>query len=122
MKICNLLKISFVMHKYTVHWGTDIQRRNVTRPKEAEHTKWNAPSKKKPLSLSGIMKYLGKYSLWTTEVCEPLKELTSLKCDWIWNNMYQNIYDGAKIITKKNTTMTFYNENINYIYRYIQLV
>ena len=40
----------------------------------------------------GIINYLGKFSLFTAEVCEPLRRLTSIKTKWTWNNTYQKLY------------------------------
>ena len=56
------------------------------------------------------MNYLGKLSPPTAEVYDPLQKLTSLRCEWTWNNIYQNLYKRAKNIIKKNETMEFYNE------------
>ena len=56
------------------------------------------------------MKYIGKFSSSTPEICEPLKKLTSSKYYWAWNNTCQNLYHGAKIFIKKNATVAFYND------------
>ena len=61
-------------------------------------------------SFVGIMNYLARFSLSTTEVCEPLQKLTSSNYKWTWNSTYQNLYDKANNIIKKNETMAFYNE------------
>ena len=54
--------------------------------------------------------YLGIFSPSTTEVYEPLRKLLSPNCEWTLNNTYQNLYNRAKIIIKKNATMAFYND------------
>ena len=56
------------------------------------------------------MNYLNKYSPTTVEICELLRRLTSVKALWTWNNMYQELYDKAKAIIKKDTCLKFYNE------------
>ena len=56
------------------------------------------------------MNYLGKFSLATAEVCEPLRKITSKKSEWMWNSPKQHLYNRAKIIIKKNATMPFYDE------------
>ena len=43
------------------------------------------------------------------EVCEPLHKLTSVKADWIWNKRYQDLYEKAKTIVKRDIGMKFYN-------------
>ena len=44
-------------------------------------------------------------------VCKPLRKLTSCKSAWTWNESYQQIYNKAKSIIKKDMCMKFYNEN-----------
>ena len=43
------------------------------------------------------------------EVCEPLQKLTSIKTDWKWNRIYQDLYYKAKTIVKKDACMKFYS-------------
>ena len=57
----------------------------------------------------GILNYLCKLSPLTAKVCKPLHELTLVKTDWAWNVMYQDLYDKAKMIIKKDICMTFYD-------------
>ena len=45
----------------------------------------------------------------TSEVCEPLQKLTLVKADWEWNGMYQDLYDRAKKIIKKEACMKFFD-------------
>ena len=61
-------------------------------------------------SLLGITNRLGKFLSSTTEVCEPFTKLVSLKCEWTWNNTFQNLYDRAKNMILKNATIAFYSE------------
>ena len=44
----------------------------------------------------------------TTEVCEPLQKLTSVKTE-LWNSMYQGLYHKAKNIIWKGVCMKFYD-------------
>ena len=46
---------------------------------------------------------------WTDDVCEALQKLTSVKADLEWNKVYQDLYDKAKKIIKKDTCMKFYD-------------
>ena len=55
--------------------------------------------KKELQSFLGIMCYGGKYS---TEICELLRKITSVKAEWTWNKSYQDIYKKAKDLKKKN--------------------
>ena len=58
----------------------------------------------------GIMNHLQKFLPSTTEVYEPMRKLTSPKCEWTWSSTYQNQYNRTKNFIKKNATMAFYNE------------
>ena len=58
-------------------------------------------SKKELQSFSGIINYLCKFSPSTVKVCGPLRRLTSMKSEQIWNNKNQNLYEMAKSIMKK---------------------
>ena len=44
----------------------------------------------------------------TTDICEPLQTLTSVKADWIWKKMYQDLYERVKTV-KKDAYMKFYD-------------
>ena len=45
----------------------------------------------------------------TAEVCEPLCKLTAVKTDWAWNKTYQDLYEKAKTVVKRNVCLKFYN-------------
>ena len=61
-------------------------------------TDMSPPKYKKELQvLLAILNYLSKFLQATAEVCEPWGKLASVKADWIWNKMYQDLYDRAKI-------------------------
>ena len=98
-----------------IHFGRDIQRKSETRPKEAACTNRKAPySKNKELqSMLSSMNYLGQLSSYTAEVFEPLRKLTSPKCEWTWKSTYQCLYHRAINIIKKNATMALYNKKEN---------
>ena len=42
-------------------------------------------------------------------MCELLSKLTSVKTNWTWNRMYQDLYDKAKQYSQKDAYMKFYN-------------
>ena len=46
----------------------------------------------------------------STGMCEPLRRLTPVKNDWMWNNTCQEIYDKTTAIIHKDTCMGFYNK------------
>ena len=63
--------------------------------------------KKELQSFLGILNYLHKFSLVTADMCEPLDKLTSVKTDWTWNRIYQDLYEKAKTIVKRDSCMKF---------------
>ena len=70
------------------------------------------PNTKKELqAFLGNINYLGKFSPDTARVCKPLRKLTLCKSSWTWNEPYQQIYNKAKSIIKKDMCMKFYSEN-----------
>ena len=75
-------------------------------------TKMPPPNNKKELqAFLGIIYYLGKFSPDMARLCDPLRKLTSCKSAWTWNESYQQIYNKAKSIIKKDMCMKFYKEN-----------
>ena len=69
------------------------------------------PNNKKELqAFLGIINYLSKVSPGTTEVCDPLQKLTSIKVTWTWNASYQSLFVKAKLLIKSNMCMKFYND------------
>ena len=58
----------------------------------------------------GIINYLRKISLRTADICEALRQLTSVKTEWNWNAAYQKLFDKAKSIIKEDVCMKFYYE------------
>ena len=66
-------------------------------------------SKKELLAFLGIINYLGKFSPGTTDVCDPLCQLTSSKVTWIWNASYQVLFNKAKSLIKADMCMAFYD-------------
>ena len=56
----------------------------------------------------GILNYLSKFSLVIAEVCKPLKAEMVI-ADWTWNGMYQDPYDRARKIVRKDSCMKFYD-------------
>ena len=58
----------------------------------------------------GIINYLSKFSPGTTEVCDPLPNLTSGKATWTWNASYQSLFNKAKLLMKSNLCKKFYKD------------
>ena len=58
----------------------------------------------------GIINYLGKFSLGTADVCDPLHKLTSSKVIWTWNASYQALFNKAKLLIKSDTCIKFYDD------------
>ena len=48
------------------------------------------------------------FSSVTAEMWKPLQKLTLVKTDWRWNRVYQDLYERAKNIIKKNACTKFY--------------
>ena len=70
---------------------TDI-RYNIDHKKLCVLMEMPLPMSKKNLqSLLGIMNYLGKYLLATSEIYEPPCKLTSVKLGWTWNKTLKEI-------------------------------
>ena len=68
-----------------------------------------APKSKKELqAFLGIINYLSKFSPDTSEVCEPLRKLTSSKATWTWDASYQQRFEKAKLLIKAEMCMKFY--------------
>ena len=69
------------------------------------------PKMKKELqAVLNIIKYVGKFSPRTVEVCESLGKLTSAKVAWTWNATYRKMFEEAKAIIKEDACMKFYDE------------
>ena len=65
---------------------------------------------KKELQASlGIINYLGKFSLGTTDVCDLLQKLTSSKVAWTWNALYQQMFTKAKSLIEADVWINFYD-------------
>ena len=59
-------------------------------------TEMLVPKNKKELqAFLGIINYLNKFSPGTSEICKPLRKLTSSKMTWTWNASYQQLFDKA---------------------------
>ena len=61
-------------------------------------------------SFLGIINYLSRFSPATAEVCEPPQYLKSIKVDYTYIKPYQNLYDSAKELFRKDKCMKFYWE------------
>ena len=70
-----------------------------------------APQNKKELqAFLGIINYLNKFSVDTSEACEPLRNLTSSKATLMWNASYQQLFDKTKSLIKVEMCMKFYDD------------
>ena len=70
-------------------------------------------SKKELHAFLGTLNYQCKFWPVTAEVHEPLWILTSEKADRTWYRMYQNLYDKAKKVVKKDVCLKFYGVKQN---------
>ena len=75
----------------------------------AESTYGDATSKtrKELQAFCGIIDYLSKFSPKTADVCESLRQLTSVKTERTWNVTYQKPFDKAKSIIAEDVCMKF---------------
>ena len=70
-----------------------------------------SPQNKKELqAFLGIINYLSKFSPSTADVCEVLRQMTSVKTEWTWNVTSQKLFDKAKSTIKEGECMKFYDE------------
>ena len=46
-----------------------------------------------------------------SEVCKPLRKLTSSKAMWTWDTSYQQWFGKAKPLIKEEMCMKFYDDN-----------
>ena len=70
--------------------------------------KMPAPKNKRELqAFLGIINYLGKFSPGMSEVCKPLRKLTSSKMMWTWNASYQQFLEKAKVLIKAEMCIKF---------------
>ena len=74
-------------------------------------TDMRAPYSKKELqAFLGIINYLGKFSLGTADICDPLHKLMLSKVTWILNTSYQSLFYKAKLLIKSDMCMKFYDD------------
>ena len=79
-------------------------------------TEMLAPKNKKELqAFLGIINYLSKFSPDTSEVCEPLRKLTSSEAMWAWDASYQQRFEKAKSLIKVEMCMKFYETKMLYL-------
>lgn len=69
----------------------------------------NAPADKgQLLSFLGHLNFLSKFSPAMAELIKPLRELTSTKNEFTWNESYQDIFIKAKRLISKDAKLQFY--------------
>ena len=105
----------FQVHQDNILWKI-ISRKGVQTDLKKLHTLNEKPPaiKKKVGTNFRYNEFTRKVLSSTMEICEPLRKLTALKCEWTSKCIYQNLYDKAKYIIKKNVTMTSYNKNSSF--------
>ena len=73
-------------------------------------TKMQVPNNKTELqAFLGIINYLSKFSPDMLEVCKPLRKLTLSKTTLTWDASYQQWFEKAKLLTKVEMCMEFYD-------------
>ena len=82
----------------------------MTHRKSRPWWKWQPPGKKELQAFLGIINYLGKCSLNTASVCDPLWKLTLSRAVLTWNASYQALYDKTKSLIKDDICMKFYDK------------
>ena len=68
-------------------------------------------SKKGVTIFLGILNYLSKYLMATLEMCDLLREETTVKCKWIRNKTYQELWDKMRFLINKDSQMKSYDES-----------
>ena len=66
-------------------------------------------NKKESQAFLGIINYLGKFSLGTTDIYDQVCKLTLSKATWTWNASYQELFMKAKLLIKSDMCMKFYD-------------
>ena len=72
--------MSFQKNKDTI--SDEMISREVVQPDPKKLHMLMSPWNKELQSILGVMSYLGMFSPSTVQVCDELRKLTSLKCDW----------------------------------------
>ena len=101
------------MYIHPILWQGNIEKWCTTGPQKISALMEMPPpnTKKELQAFLSIINYLGKFSLLTAAVCEPIHKLTSSKAVWSWDAPYQAIYEKVKWFIKADACMKFYNEN-----------
>ena len=84
---------AFSVYKHTILCGGTIMTKGELGSKRGAGAEGHAPHKckNKMQSLPNVVKYLSKYSPMTAEICKTIQKLTSVKMEWLWNDMYQDL-------------------------------
>ena len=78
--------------------------------------------KKELQSFPGIISYMPYFSAITAGVCELLQKLTSVKTEWLWNGMYQDLYNKTKNIINQDVCMKLNDTSKPLYWRQMPLV
>ena len=94
--------MSFLQYISPIPWAGHIKKWSTTRPTENQGPGGHATpnNKKEPQAFLGIINYLSKFCPSSASICEPLRKLTSSKAAWIWNAIYQALYEKAKFLKR----------------------
>ena len=88
-------------------------RKSPARPPEKTKHCWTmlAPKNKKELqAFLGVINYLGKFSLSTTDICGSSTKADINKVTWTWNMSCQKLFAKAKSLIKVRMCMKFYDD------------
>ena len=61
-------------------------------------------------SFAYIVHYLEKIFPSTAKVCKPLRQMTSMKTEWILNASYQKLFNREKAVIREDACIRFCDE------------
>ena len=110
----NYIKTNVISDVYRFHFVVTLSPEMVWNLIHRNSKQWqDTSSKKKQIRVTcipWITNYLSKFCPSTGDVCEALRQLTSVKTEWTWNATYQKLFDRAKSIIKADAYMKFYKK------------
>ena len=56
-----------------------------------------------------MVNYLSKLSPMAADVCEPLRRLTSVNAVWMWDRLYQEVNEKARLSVKEDMCVKYYD-------------
>ena len=105
------------MYQHYILWQDNFLTRCESDPRKVQALTDVPPLKyKKELqSFLGIINYLSKFPSEPAGLCVWPQKLISVKADWTWNRTYQDLYDRAKKIVKKDLCIKFHDTRSLYL-------